>query len=257
MLLVEMLRGANAPPASLLEAIERINPQFRVSYTPPIEREGQLIRPALWWIHEQRDGRTEADRLRRQAGLARLKRLWARPRTELERRIASWWESEYMAHGLYFIAHFERWQWGEEAMLVQLRQGEAMYELEIKKARRAATQDDLAAAETENEMYDNPEFAGFVRDVAFDFYRSVSGGVQVSVSQALTKERSNDVTDRQSLGESGHEGSGEPRQHPDGPGGEHAQAEVRAAGDGRGGTAEATDGSLDADGPGGRADHGG
>src|SRR6185436_16936044 len=190
-----MLRGANPPGVSLLEAIERINPRFRVSYTPAIEREGQLVRPALWWIHEQRANTTEADRLRRQAGLARLKRLWARPRVELERRISSWWESEYMAAGLYFVAHFEGWQWGEEAMLAQLRQGEAMYELEVKKARRAATQDDLALAETEAEMTDNPEFAGFVRDVAGEFYRNVAGNALVPVSRTLTKEHDDDVTD--------------------------------------------------------------
>jgi hypothetical protein len=238
--LPEMLRGGSPPAASLLEAIERINPNFRVSFTPEIARQGKLVRPALWWIHLQNDGRSEADRLRRQAGLARLKRLWERPRKELEQRISSWWDTEYLVHGLYFVAHYEIWQWGEEAMLQQLRQGEAMYQDELKKARRAATQDDLAAAETEHEMYDNPEFAGFVRDVATDFYRSVSGGVQVSVSKTLTKEQTDDVTDGESLGRPGHGEGCEPGQHSVGSGGEHAQAEVRAAGDGAG---RAADGS--------------
>jgi hypothetical protein len=239
-----MLRGANSPAVSLLEAIKRINPNFRVSFTPAVEHDGHITRPALWWIHEQKSG-TRADYLRREAGRYRLGRLWKRPRKELERRIASWWEAEYMAAGLYLIRSYERAEWGEQAMLEQLRQGEAMYQLELKKAARAATQDDLAAAQAEDEMYDNPEFAGFVRDVAFEFYRNVSGGALEQVTATLTKEPSDDRTHGEPMGRPGHGEDCEPRQHPDGPAGPRPEDQVRSVGDGSGqraaGDGDATD----------------
>lgn len=242
-----MLRGATAPSISLLEAIERINPHFRVSFTPAVVNNNRETRPALWWIHEQKGG-SQADYLRREAGRYRLGRLWKRPRVELERRIASWWEAEYMAAGLYFIRSYTIAEWGEPAMLEQLRAGEAMYELELKKARRAATQDDLALAQAEAEVYDNPEFAGFVRDVAIDFYRNVSGGTQVAMGATTAKGNTDDRTDGQSLGQPGHGRDRQSGQHPNGSAGTLEEGKVRTPGDGRGRGAEPSSAEPQADG---------
>jgi hypothetical protein len=247
-----MLRGASSPAVSLLEAIERINPNFRVSFTPAVVRDGKEQRPALWWIHEQKQG-TRADYLRREAGRYRLGRLWRRPRVELERRIATWWEAEYQAAGLYSIRSYTIAEWGEQAMLEQLRLAEAAYDVELKKARREQTREDLAAAEAENEMHDNPEFAGFVRDVAIDFYRNVSGGTLVAMGATTAKETASDEPNGQSVAGPGHGRDREPGQHSDGSAGQPEQGEVRSPGTGglAGGSAvdaaERADGRGDAD----------
>lgn len=255
-LLGGMLRGGTHPSTSLLEAIGEINARFRVSFTPEIRGpDGKQRRPALWWVHEARDGGTQAEYLRQEAGRQRLKRLWALPRKELERRIATWWETEYMVAGLYFVAHYtlEEWQQGE-AVLAQLRRGQALYEDELKRARLEATREQLGYAQAEHEMYDNPEFAALVRDVATDFYRSVSGGVQEQVTATLTKEPTDDVANGQPLGEPGHRRDREPGQHSDGSAGPCEESEVRAGGNGGGRSAEPHASEPQADGDRGDGD---
>jgi hypothetical protein len=245
-----LLRGALPPAESLLEAIGAISRSFRVSFTPEIRRAGILKRPAYWWIHEVRP-HSAGDGLRREMGRHRLGRLHKRGRVELERRIGDWWDAEYAAAGLYQVGEYfpteaaaREWLgrrpqgeelFGTPPMLAQLRRGQALFEQEARRAALDNARDAGALAEIDEEINDNPEFGQFVRDVATDFYRAVSGGTLAPVNGL--KGAHDDVTDGQPLGGSGHGQAGERGEHPDGSAGQPGEGKVRPLGDGAGGAA--------------------
>jgi hypothetical protein len=247
-----LLRGAQPPADSVLEAIGAISRSFRVTFTPEIRRAKILKRPAYWWIHELRP-HAAGDHLRREMGRHRLGRLHQLPRVELERRIGDWWDAEYAAAGLYQVGEYfadERaaQEWlgrrprGEELfgmppMLAQLKRGQELFEQVARRAALENARDAGALAEIDEEVNDNPEFGEYVRDVAKDYYFAVSGGTLVSVNG--TKGAHDDITDGQPLGQPGHGGAGERGERADGPAGEPGQGEVRTSGDGGGRAAEA------------------
>ena len=240
---VGILRGAAPPPEALLEALQEISANFRVSYTPPVVRDGKVRRPPLWWVHEVRPF-AESDGLYRDAGRARLRRLSRRPVKEQEERIADWWDAEHAATGYYRVGSYypERVRivdgvrihpsemFGTRPMLDQLRRAQQMLEAEQRKAQVETQRERGAVGEIQQEMQENPEFAGFVRDVAKDFYRAVSGG-QLVLMDGL-KEASSDDANGESMGGPGHGGDREPWQHSDGPAGQPAEGEIRPGRDG-------------------------
>jgi hypothetical protein len=192
-----LLRGAVPPAEDVLEAIGAISRSFRVTFTPEIRRAAMLKRPAYWWIHELRP-HSAGDGLRREMGRHRLGRLHKLSRVELERRIGDWWDSEYAAAGLYQVGEYfpseaaaREWHgrrpsgaeiFGTPPMLAQLKRGQDLFQQEARRAALENARDAGALAEIDAEVNDNPEFGQYVRDVAMDYYRAVSGGTLALVN---------------------------------------------------------------------------
>ncbi len=229
--LIHNLRG-HAPPADdVVRKLEDVSDRLRLTWTPFV-RERLIARPGenvkmlgrviclpTWWLWEIRPT-DRGDAARRIMGAHRLQRLAKRDARLQEYRPFDVWETEAIVDGLYPAG---RNHYAEDAEHF----GSAQFFYELIKLHEDALREDRRLAieaqrahdtgmEIDAEINENPKFASFVRDVAKDFYFSVSGGVQIPADGY--KGGSDVSTDRERVAGSGHGQGGQPDERPAGHG---------------------------------------
>lgn len=163
------LRGQNAPRQDILDRLLRVNPMYRVSWSPP-----SGDRPGLWEIHEFRE-----NRLRRDAGYNRLQR-WQRrwdnalPEERKHINLGIPRQCEDMMDGFHFVHACEHEEFGTDHMFHELGEGE--HNLRVLKQQLDLAILKQERGEIEEEFEEDPAFAQYRRDLFYDMYDKVALG---------------------------------------------------------------------------------